>query len=300
MTNLKSFTLKAVLALALLPVGLAGTRILAANLPAVPPTVESITPTELRMHLAFLASDELGGRYTLSPSFAIAARYLAAHLEAYGFRGAANGSFLQSFGVVTTKADPAKTTLELTLDGKPVVLKFAEDFLPSGSSGPGQAGGAIVYVGAGISAPELKHDDYAGKDVKGKIVLIVSARPEGIDTGSLKDNQQGIGAALAHGASGVLALPPQRFLQFMRDKSNVQRFASRESVTLSRENDGQLPSVTLMPDIAEKLLATAGLDLKTAYENAGKKDPPQIKPVAGSAKISVAMQQTRTRTRFRG
>jgi len=67
-------------------------------LPAVPPTVDTITPTELRMHLEFLSSPELGGRYTLSPNFAIAARYLAAHLEAYGFHGAGqNGSFLQTF-----------------------------------------------------------------------------------------------------------------------------------------------------------------------------------------------------------
>ncbi|HEX7285101.1 MAG TPA: M28 family peptidase [Candidatus Angelobacter sp.] len=268
----------------------------AANLPAVPPTVESITPTELRMHLEFLASDELGGRYTLSPSFAIAARYLAAHLQAYGFRGAANGSFLQTFEVVSAKADSTKTTLELTIDGKPMALKFGEDFLASNTSGGGQAEGLIVYVGAGISAPELKHDDYAGKDVKGKIVLMVPAQPAGIDAGSLKESQQGAGAAFAHGAAGILLLPPQRFLTFMRDKSVLQRFASRENIALSRENDGKLPSLTLTPDVAEKLLATAGLDVKTVYENAGKKDAPKSKPVEGSAKVSVALQQTRTTT----
>jgi Peptidase family M28 len=292
----KTAALKALLGLALFAAGLAGSRLVAANLPAVPPTVESITPTELRMHLEFLASDELGGRYTLSPSFAIAARYLAAHLQAYGFRGAANGSFLQTFEVVSAKADSAKTALELTIAGKPVALKFGEDFLASNSSGSGQGEGAIVYVGAGISAPELKHDDYAGKDVKGKIVLMVPAQPAGIDAGSLKDNQQGTGAALAHGAAGILLLPPQRFLAFMRDKSVLQRFASRENIALSRENDGKLPSLTLTPDVAEKLLATAALDLKTVYDNAGKKDPPKSKPLEGSAKISVALQQTRTTT----
>src|SRR5215472_12323250 len=74
------------------------------NLPPVPNTVDSITPTELRMHLEFLASDELGGRYTLSPSLGIVARYLAAHLEAYGFRGAGeHGSFLQNFEVIAAK-----------------------------------------------------------------------------------------------------------------------------------------------------------------------------------------------------
>src|SRR6476646_10934396 len=87
-------------------------------LPPVPTTVDAITPGELRMHLQFLASEELGGRYTLSPSFAIAARYLAAHIEAYGFKGAGdNGGFLQTFQVVSRKADTAKRALDITASG---------------------------------------------------------------------------------------------------------------------------------------------------------------------------------------
>src|SRR5258708_28888132 len=101
-----------------------------ANLPPVPTTVSSITPAELRMHLEFLASDELGGRYTLSPSFAIAARYLASRLEGYGFRGAGqNGSFLQSFELTSSKPDAAKMVLELTMNGKHETFKFAEDYV---------------------------------------------------------------------------------------------------------------------------------------------------------------------------
>src|SRR5438046_10315398 len=88
-------------------------------LPPVPTTVDSITPGELRMHLQFLASEELGGRYTLSPSFAIAARYLASHLEGYGFKGAGeHGEFLQTFQVISGKPDTAKDSLEVTGRGK--------------------------------------------------------------------------------------------------------------------------------------------------------------------------------------
>lgn len=293
----KTPVMKALLGFAL-ATGFAGSQMMAANLPPVPPTVDSITPVELRMHLAFLASDELGGRYTLSPNFAIAARYLAAHLEAYGFHGAANGSFLQTFEVASSKADPARTSLELTLDGKTVSLKFGEDFLMSAAfgSGTGEAAGQIVYVGAGISAPEQKHDDYAGRDVKGKIVLVVSAAPVGIDAASLKEAEQGVGAARAHGAAGMLVVPPERFSQFLRDKNAVQRAASRETVALNKDSGGMLPALTLTPDAAERLLATGGLDLKTAYENARKKDPPQNKPLEASARMSVALQQTRITT----
>ena len=102
----KSFPAKIALAVAItISAAMSAAAPDAIVLPPVPTTVDSITPGELRMHLQFLASEELGGRYTLSPGFAIAARYLAAHLEAYGFKGAGdNGGFLQTFQVVSSKA----------------------------------------------------------------------------------------------------------------------------------------------------------------------------------------------------
>src|SRR5205807_9436792 len=112
---------------------------------AEPPSAAEnvISPTELREHLEFLASNELGGRYTLSPSFAIAARYLASRLEAYGYRGAGpNGTFLQPFEVVSTKTDPDKSSLTLQVKQDKADYKYG-DFLTFGS-GAGSADGPIV------------------------------------------------------------------------------------------------------------------------------------------------------------
>src|SRR6516162_9626100 len=151
------------------------------NLPPVPNTVSSITPEEMRMHLEFLASDELGGRYTLAPNFAISARYLAAHLQAYGFRGAGeHGSFLQTFAVMSTQLDPAQTSLELTMADKTSTYN-SEDFVASPGTAIGAAQGEIVFVGAGISCPSQNRDDYAGLDVKGKVVLLASGATSGLD-----------------------------------------------------------------------------------------------------------------------
>jgi Zn-dependent M28 family amino/carboxypeptidase len=267
-----------------------------ANLPPVPNTVSSITPEELRMHLQFLASDELGGRYTLSPNFAIAARYLAAHLEADGFRGAGDhGSFLQTFEVVSTKLDPAKTSLELTLNGKPATYDFGEIFATQ-SPANGSAQGEIVFVGAGISSPSQKHDDYAGLDVKGKIVLVAGGTPAGVDISRVAAAEQGEGAARAHGAAGVLQIPQQRFAEFLRDRAFMDRFAGREIVRLARDAEGRLPALTLGPDVADKLLAAAGLNLKAVYQAISKKEPLQPKALDASARISIGLQQTRTTT----
>jgi len=266
-------------------------------LPPVPTTVDSITPGELRMHLEFLASEELGGRYTLSPGFAIAARYLAAHLEAYGFKGAGdNGSFLQTFQVVSSKADTAKSALDLTTSGgKTTSYHFGDVYLPSDGHS-GEAQGPVVFVGQGISSTSQKHDDYAGLDVKGKIVLIAPGTPADVDSSQLGDNESGQGAAIAHGAVGILQLPQQRMLDLMKTKGFQERAASRETVRLARATEGKLPALSLGPASAEELLTAGGLNLKSIYEAVSHKQKLQPQKLDVSAKMTVATQLTRSTT----
>jgi hypothetical protein len=263
-------------------------------LPSVPPTVDSITPGELRMHLQFLASQELGGRYTLSPSFAIVARYLATRLEAYGFKGAGeHGDFLQTFQVISGKPDTAKSSLEVTAGGKTNSYHFGDFY--AGASGTGSAEGQVVFLGTGISSPAQKIDDYAGLDVKGKIVLIVPGVPSGVDATKLGEDESGSAAAQAHGAVGILQLPPQRLLEPMKNKGFAERAAGRESVRLAKDSEGKLPVMTLGPSVAEEILSTVGLDLKNVYD-LGRKQKLQPKKTDISVKMAVFMQTTRTTT----
>jgi Peptidase family M28/PA domain len=293
---LKTFSCKSLLAVVLalgLPC-LASRPDPASSLPSIPATVDSITATELRAHLEFLSSNELGGRYTLSPNFGIAARYLASELESYGFHGAAgNGNFLQKFEVVTSKADPAHMFLELNIEGKHQSAAFGQDFFTALNAGSGAAQGELVYVGGGISSPELKRDDYAGKDVKGKIVILVSGATGSVDISNLKDDEHGAAAAQAHGAAGMLVVPPQRFLNLMKNRNVMQRFAGRESVSLADGHASSLPGVTLGPDLAEKVLAAFGLTLKQAFERNGNE---AARCRQCSAKFDAAVQQSRTVT----
>lgn len=245
------------------------------------------------MHLQFLASDELGGRYTLAPNFGIAARYLASHLEAYGFRGAGEqGSFLQRFEVVTTQLDPSKSSLELTLEGRTMTYNFG-DFLPMAASSSANVQGQIVFVGAGISSAAQKHDDYAGLDVKGKIVLLATSPRE--DGSGLPENEHGGGAARAHGAVAVLQGPSQRIAGQMGSKVFQERFARRETVHLEK-NSGRLPTVTLAPELADRLFSAAGLSLKAVQEAVSKKRELEPKVLNASAHLVVAAQEKRIST----
>ncbi|HWX54096.1 MAG TPA: M28 family peptidase [Verrucomicrobiae bacterium] len=295
MNRFKTFFLTALFgaAISLSSVSYAGEA--AAVLPPVPPTVDSITSTELRMHLEFLASDELGGRYTLAPNFAISARYLASRLKAYGFHGGGDhGDFLQTFEVIASTPEVTGSTLSITLGGQSTSYSFG-DFYPS-SGVSGEASGQIVFVGAGISSRSQNHDDYAGLDVKGKIVLIAPGAPAGVDLSRLAENESGEEAARAHGAAGVLQIPPQRFAEFMKNKTFRDRAAGRESVQLARAADGKLPSATLGPELTDKLLAALGLDLKAVYEAAKKKEALKPKAMDATAHLVSAFRQARVTT----
>jgi hypothetical protein len=291
----RTFLAKITIALAVIASVAAYAASPAGVLPAVPSTVDSITPVELRMHLEFLSSPELGGRYTLSPNFAIAARYIASRLEADGFKGAAeHGNFLQTFQVNSAKPDTATSLLEITSGGKPNSYHFGDFYIGNGA-GQGSAEGQVVFVGSGVSSATQKHDDYAGLDVKGKIVLIIPGFPAGIDSSRLHENESGQGAAQAHGAVGVIQLPPQRFLEFMKDKGFAERAASRESVQLAQASEGKLPAITLGPELSEEVLSSLGLNLKDAYEMAHK-DKLQPKQLDMTVKMTVSMQVTKITT----
>lgn len=287
-----SFTALISLFLTIFAVGLP-----AANLAPVPTaSVDSITPTELRTHLEFLTSEELGGRYTLSPNFAIAARYLAAQLESYGFKGVGDhGDFLQHFAVIASKPDTEKSSLSITDHGQTTNYAFG-DFYASPGAQEGKAEGQVVFVGAGISSSSQHHDDYANLDVNGKIVIIANITPEGIDPSRLKQDESGERAAIAHGAAGVLRVPSQRFADFMKSLAFKERFGGREDVHLAQEPEVHAPVILLSPTLADKLLSSFGLSLKQVQEAERERRDVKAKASEVSASMNVVFHQRQVTT----
>ena len=101
--------------------------------------------------------------------------------------------------------------------GKDGVVKksyrYEDEFIPGGTTGAGKVTAEVVYVGYGITAPELGYDDYKGVDVKGKIVLLESEVPVGPGEKTLElfkkwrpysFHQYKLKNAAAHGAAGMI------------------------------------------------------------------------------------------------
>ena len=122
-------------------------------------TIREITTT--------LSSNEFEGRGTGQPGADKAARYLADRFAKLGLKpGGENGTYLQPI-----KFKSAQVMPESSFKIGEVALKLGEDYilLPPYTSEAVDSTGGIVFVGYGVVSPELKRDDLAGLELKGKV-----------------------------------------------------------------------------------------------------------------------------------
>ncbi|HKV40283.1 MAG TPA: M28 family peptidase [Blastocatellia bacterium] len=130
-------------------------------------------------HIAYLASDELQGRRAGTPGADKAASYIAAEFKNDGLTPAAPSGFLEPFGFVSRVelGRGNRFVIRLGADSKTIALK--DDWMPLAFSSPASVSSDVVFAGYGISAPELKYDNYSGLDITGKTVMILRGGPDG-------------------------------------------------------------------------------------------------------------------------
>lgn len=150
---------------------------------------ESIRPEDSATHLEFLAADELEGRDTPSKGQAIARRYIQSQYKTWGILplGDDSGpkrSYEQRIPMII-KTYGEGTALELITPTASQKFAAGRDFsFVMGVDYAGIIDGPVVFCGHGVSAPDLGYDDFAGVDVRNKIVLVAAGRPGGRRTDS--------------------------------------------------------------------------------------------------------------------
>jgi hypothetical protein len=140
---------------------------------------DEASEARLKKDVTFLASDECEGRGVGTKGLEKAADYIADQLKQAGLKpGGVDKTYFQPFPF--TRGAELEGTPTLVLDGplgQVIKLKAGADFEVSGMSGAGKVSAPIVFVGFGATAKEIGYDDYAGIDVKGKIVLALRHTP---------------------------------------------------------------------------------------------------------------------------
>lgn len=179
--------------------------------------MRSISSHDLLDYVKIMCDEKYAGRLTGTKEYQDCAEWLSGEFSKWGLSPAGdNGGWFQWFSVPFTLVLPdCGVTLHIPLKKGDVISKqyrYVTEFVPGSTSGNGDVTGEVVYAGYGITAPELNYDDYAGIDVKGKIILIERESPVSPRSGAEKFNpwykysfhQHKLENASKHGAIGMM------------------------------------------------------------------------------------------------
>ncbi|HEY7180340.1 MAG TPA: hypothetical protein VIC84_02925, partial [Blastocatellia bacterium] len=241
---------------------------------------------DLQKWLSYLSSDELEGRATFSEGLGLAAAYLAEQLRSFGVKpGGDNGSYFQRVRVLGVKS-ANHSTLTVEVNGQTRTFKNGE-----GISFPANVGGKrsltvdqVEFLGYGLDAPLANHNDYAGKDVKGKaVVYLGGAGPKGLGQefrralfgrARYATEQRAAVASIGVGGGGNGGRPAGAGAGAAGAGGPGARGVEQGDFTTVQRLDHPIPpAVTAQDDFFEFLFSNADVKYAELKEKAAKQEP---------------------------
>lgn len=236
-------------------------------------SAEEAALRQIQGHMSFLASDAMGGRDTATVEAAITSEYVASQLYSYGFEPAGDdGTYLQTYPLVLSGLDVEALRFDL-MKGEDVLASFTpdDDYAVRGYGGTGyEVDAELVFAGHGLVVEDSGVDDFAGLDVEGKLVVVISGAPESkeiepaiIVASNWRAKQR---EAKNRGAVGLVIINPpddERAAQWFRFAKARMR---GESMNLGGQGSEAEPFPRLYVEAAAagKIFEAAGRDLPLA------------------------------------
>lgn len=249
-------------------------------------TIRDITST--------LSSPAFEGRGTGQPGGNRAAQYLADRFAKLGLKPAGeNGAYLQPI-----KFKSAQMLAETSVKFGDSALKHGEDFviLPSFTGDQFDATSGLVLAGFGVVSTELKRDDLAGLDLKGKIVVIFNGQPDGVDAAAWKRATSPQARAMNIFGHGAVAMIVGNAGSAAQPFPTIANYLSRRRVSLASTPAPMfnIPPVVLASDAAMEK-AFAGSDMTYAQTLAKAKAGEAVsRELAKTASLSLRIKREET------
>jgi hypothetical protein len=178
--------------------------------------MHSISSHTLLDYVKEMVSEKYGGRLTGTAEYNACAEWVVSLLKRWGIAPAGDkGTYLQAYpNPYTLVFKGGELTLNMPVKGGVIkkYYQYEDEFIPGSTSGSGEITADVIYAGYGITAPELGYDDYAGVEVKGKILLMDREVPVSPDQNldifkkwrPYSFHQYKLENAVAHGAKGMI------------------------------------------------------------------------------------------------
>ena len=215
-------------------------------------------------HIVYLADDKLEGRNTGSEGYRQAAVYVAGEFERAGLKPAGVSGYFQPVKFRSREIVEDRSNLALSRADAITPLTLGEDATISMRVDPAESVEApLVFVGYGLTVPEMKYDDLAGLDLRGKIAVYVSGGPSSIP-GPLSSHYQSgdeRGKFLERaGVIGTCTIMNPNAMDVPWDRAALARFQPAMALDYPdlSATFGQKLSVVINPAHADKWLAGSG------------------------------------------
>jgi Zn-dependent M28 family amino/carboxypeptidase len=216
-------------------------------------------------HVQFLADDKLEGRDTGSKGFATAAAYVEEQFKQAGLAPAGVEGFAQPVALLATQIAEERSSLELVRGGNREPVKSGEDgFLTVNRDTARQVEAEAVFVGYGLSVPELNYDDLAGQNLQGKVAVFITGGP-GTMPGPVKahfqSSEERRKALLKAGAIGVASIANPKAAEVPWARTAGARFEPKMEIVneaVGARLAGYSFSLVINPERAEKFFAGSG------------------------------------------
>ena len=167
---------------------------------------QTFSPDRVRADVGYLADDLLEGRGTGTRGYDLAAHFVASRFEALGLAPGGTNGWYQDIPFVTANADPAHASAA-TFNGQRLISGEHIIIGPTVAAATIDQSAPAVFVGYGLEEKTLGLDDYAGLDVRDKIVVYLSGTPEGLPgeiAATLNEKKSEL--AVSKGAIGAISV----------------------------------------------------------------------------------------------
>jgi hypothetical protein len=227
------------------------------------------------------------GRGSGSPELDLAAKFLSKEFRKAGLRPMGTSGFLQPFAMSVKATLGPHNELSYTLSGRRTDVKAVEGFTPYSFSSSGVVQGPVVFAGYGITAPEYGYDDYAGIDVRGKVVLLLKHEPQEFEAASVfegrvyTEHSQLFSKALnarAHGATAIV---------YVNDTANHGSDTMEKFVSLPGPADAGIPFVQISSEHAEIWFSATNRAFRETQEYIDRNLKPNSFPLASDLRVAL-------------
>ena len=253
--------------------------------------LSEINKEDLIKNVRILTSSEFDGRLPGSEGYNKAAAFVANKFAELGLKPAGDEKYFQYFNVEYNKIE-SPAIFKSIVDGDTVNGEIGKDFVLRGFTGSNKFTLPVVFCGYGLSRPDLNYDDYAGINVKNKIVMVFKQNPKwknnDKDWGTNYPREKSL-VAKKHGAKGIL------FLSLPNDAKPQPLIGS------VMHGDGEqpidFPQLHISLEAANRLLSRTGFSISDVQTKIDEKKKPLSMNLATKAQVEVtAIYEKNART----